>query len=170
MPSGVQGTLDLGSGFFRPLDKQEFFSRCGTVDLYSASGHAQRIYGDFALGNSTDHTIAGDENAKFDFNTNDVDFMDIFADLIKYWVAAADIDGLRLDAVAHVILNAFTAHLTHMRNYSASLGKDNFFFVGEITDVPNVQQSHIGATTTSATRARAAGSSRPARRRGCSRR
>ena len=111
VPSGVQGTLDFGSGFFRPLDKQEFFSRCGTVDLYSASGHAQRIYGDFALGNSTDHTIAGDENAKFDFNTNDVDFMDIFADLIKYWVAAADIDGLRLDAVAHVT-NAFTAHFS----------------------------------------------------------
>eukprot|EP00966_Prymnesium_polylepis_P059692 1384444-Prymnesium_polylepis.1 len=100
--SSLRGNLDFGDGFFRPLDDQKFFARCGTVNIAAANA-AERLFGDFSFGDeNVDFTQAGDENAHFDFYTNDPDFQEIFTELTKYWIAVADIDGFRLDAVAHV--------------------------------------------------------------------
>lgn len=77
------------------------------------------VYGDFAP-------------SMFDFDTRNHDFQQIFTDLHKYWIAYADVDGFRLDAVKHVSEDFLAYFSTHIRNYAKSVGKDNFYLVGEV--------------------------------------
>ena len=68
----------------------------------------------------------------FDFNTTNWDFQDVFTDLHKYWIAAADIDGFRVDAAKHVSPDFLAKFSTSVRDYANSLGKNNFLLVGEV--------------------------------------
>ena len=62
----------------------------------------------------------------------DTALQELYGNLLKYWIAFADIDGYRVSAAAHVTAD-FTAYLaTNLRFYAAALGKDNFFAVGEV--------------------------------------
>jgi glycosidase len=51
----------------------------------------------------------------------------------QYWIAFADLDGFRIDTVKHMDLGAtrFFASITH--EFAQSLGKENFYLIGEIT-------------------------------------
>ena len=51
---------------------------------------------------------------------------------MKYWIAYADIDGFRIDAAKHVTEDFLAYFSTNIREYAKSLGKTNFFLVGEI--------------------------------------
>lgn len=54
-------------------------------------------------------------------------------EVYKYWIAYADLDGYRIDTVKHMG-DAPTRHLcTTLHEYAATLGKANFFLVGEVT-------------------------------------
>lgn len=115
-----QGVLHFSKNFFPPLKSQHFFNRCGTLDDAQMRGAGTATtFGDFDAG-------------YFDFNTRNPDFQEIFTDLMKFWIAYADVDAFRLDAAKHVTED-FTAYFsTELRAYANSLGKDNFFTVGEI--------------------------------------
>jgi glycosidase len=51
----------------------------------------------------------------------------------QYWIGEADVDGFRIDTVKHTDLGAarYFAAVTH--EYAMSLGKENFYLLGEIT-------------------------------------
>jgi glycosidase len=51
-----------------------------------------------------------------------------------YWIALSDCDGFRADAVKHVSPEASQRFCTAIHQYAESIGKDNFFITGEITD------------------------------------
>jgi glycosidase len=51
----------------------------------------------------------------------------------KYWVACADIDGFRIDTVKHMEIGATRYFVSVLQEFSQTLGKDNFFLLGEIT-------------------------------------
>lgn len=51
----------------------------------------------------------------------------------KYWIAYADIDGFRIDTVKHMDIGATRYFVSVMREFTQSLGKENFFLLGEIT-------------------------------------
>ncbi|TRU85791.1 MAG: alpha-amylase, partial [Microcystis novacekii Mn_MB_F_20050700_S1] len=51
----------------------------------------------------------------------------------KYWIAYADIDGFRIDTVKHMDIGATRYFVSVMREFSQSIGKENFFLLGEIT-------------------------------------
>ncbi|KAJ3327402.1 hypothetical protein HDU76_011876 [Blyttiomyces sp. JEL0837] len=115
-----RGTLHFSPSFFGPLQSQDFFGRCGSNsgDDTTGSGPAA-VFGDFTAG-------------FFDYDTRNYDFQDVFTEIHKYWIAFADIDGYRLDAAKHVTED-FIAHFsTNIRAYASSLGKNNFFTVGEV--------------------------------------
>ncbi|KAJ3325534.1 hypothetical protein HDU76_013140 [Blyttiomyces sp. JEL0837] len=116
-----RGTLKFSSNFFGPLQSQYFFSRCGTNSGSDTGGQGPpAVFGDFTKG-------------YFDYDTRNYDFMDVFTEIQKYWIAFADVDGFRLDAAKHVTED-FLAHFsTHIRDYANSLGKSNFFILGEVT-------------------------------------
>lgn len=51
----------------------------------------------------------------------------------KYWIAAADIDGYRIDTVKHMDIGATRFFVSVIKEFARTIGKDNFFLVGEIT-------------------------------------
>ncbi len=62
----------------------------------------------------------------------------------KYWIAAADIDGYRIDTVKHVEDDAVAAFCTSIHEYASSIGKHNFFIFGEIVDDDTVLRRYVG--------------------------
>ena len=53
-----------------------------------------------------------------------------------YWIAETDIDAFRLDAAKHVTID-FLAYLSsRVRNFAESIGKNNFYVVGELAGPP----------------------------------
>jgi glycosidase len=54
-------------------------------------------------------------------------------EVYKYWIAAADIDGYRIDTVKHMDVGATRFFVSAIKEFAQTIGKDNFFLVGEIT-------------------------------------
>lgn len=51
----------------------------------------------------------------------------------QYWIGEADVDGLRIDTVKHMDLGAARYFAACIHEYAMSLGKENFYLLGEIT-------------------------------------
>lgn len=118
--SDAQGELNFSENFFGPLKSRYFFNRCGANSTEEMQGTGPAaIYGDFVDG-------------MFDFDTRNYDFQEIFTNLYKYWIAYADVDGFRLDAAKHVTEDFIAYFSTETRDYARSIGKENFFIVGEV--------------------------------------
>ena len=58
----------------------------------------------------------------------------------QYWMAYADLDGFRLDAVKHMGIQATQYFVTEIQNFAKELGKQNFAIFGEIPG--GEQQAH----------------------------
>jgi glycosidase len=124
--------LAFSPSFFPPFKLQHFFNRCGANSLAEMEGHAATsVYGDFT-------------EEMLDFDTRNYDFQRIFTNLMKYWIAYADIDGFRMDAVKHTTPD-FTAYFaTQVRDYARSLGKRHFYVVAEIAGDSATIARHLG--------------------------
>lgn len=129
---GGQANLEFSDGFFPAFRNQFFFNRCGANSYEEMSGDGPAaVYGDFAPG-------------MYDFDTRNYDFQEVFTEIHKYWIAYADIDGFRLDAAKHVTED-FTAYFsTYIRDYANSLGKKNFYLVGEVAASSEWQAQRLG--------------------------
>ena len=51
----------------------------------------------------------------------------------KFWMALADVDGFRIDTVKHMDPGAARFFTSVIHEFAASLGKENFYLIGEIT-------------------------------------
>lgn len=51
----------------------------------------------------------------------------------KYWIAYADIDGFRVDTVKHTEPGAMRIFSNAIHEFAQSLGKENFYIIGEVT-------------------------------------
>jgi len=51
----------------------------------------------------------------------------------QYWIAETDIDGFRVDTVKHMDLGAARFFASAIREFAESIGKENFYLIGEIT-------------------------------------
>ena len=51
----------------------------------------------------------------------------------KYWIAFADIDGFRIDTIKHMEWQATSHFVKEIHLFASSLGKNNFYLIGEIT-------------------------------------
>jgi glycosidase len=54
-------------------------------------------------------------------------------DIYRWWIAFADLDGFRIDTVKHMELGATRIFASAIHEFAASIGKERFFLVGEIT-------------------------------------
>jgi len=128
-----QAHLEFAKEFFHPFRKQSFFNRCGPCTVADMkSSDSITTYGDFTY-------------TMFDFNTRDHGFQELFTEIHKYWVAYLDIDGFRLDAAKHVTEDFLAYFSTEMRAYAASLGKKNFWIIGEVVGDEKVVARRLGA-------------------------
>ena len=60
--------------------------------------------------------------------------IEALARVYQYWIALSDCDGFRADAVKHVSAEASRRFCSAIHEYADSIGKENFFITGEITD------------------------------------
>ena len=51
----------------------------------------------------------------------------------KFWIAFADVDGFRVDTVKHMDPGATRYFTSVIHEFTQSIGKDNFYLIGEIT-------------------------------------
>ena len=51
----------------------------------------------------------------------------------KFWIGFADIDGFRIDTVKHMDLGATRFVTSVIKEFAMSIGKENFYLIGEIT-------------------------------------
>lgn len=54
-------------------------------------------------------------------------------EVYKFWIAFADIDGFRVDTVKHMDPGAARFFTAVIHEFAQSLGKENFYLIGEIT-------------------------------------
>ncbi len=62
----------------------------------------------------------------------------------KYWIAVADVDGFRIDALRHVRHPAASDFVHAIREFALSIGKVNFLQVGEVADTDEEMRRYIG--------------------------
>jgi len=121
------GTIDDGV-WPAEFQNPEFYTRSGEI------GH-------WGLESWEDPMSANVEFRRGDFyDLKDLDLDDnewtisSLANAYQYWIALTDCDGFRVDAVKHVSVDASRRFCTAIHEYTQSIGKDNFFLTGEITD------------------------------------
>ncbi|MDR8392390.1 alpha-amylase family glycosyl hydrolase [Aliifodinibius sp. S!AR15-10] len=71
-------------------------------------------------------------NGEFDeFHPSEA--LKILTECYKYWIAYADIDGFRLDTVKHLEPGATRYFVREIHEFTKTIGKNNFYVIGEIT-------------------------------------
>ena len=75
------------------------------------------------------------------------DVLDGLIKVYKYWIAAADIDGFRLDTVKHMESSATAIFCNAIREYARRIGKHNFFIFGEIVADDQTLQHYLGCNS-----------------------
>jgi len=55
------------------------------------------------------------------------------SEVYKFWIAFADIDGFRVDTVKHMDLGATRFFTSVIHEFAQSIGKEDFYLIGEIT-------------------------------------
>ena len=57
----------------------------------------------------------------------------VLCEVYKFWIAFADLDGYRVDTVKHMDLGATRFFGSVIHEFAQSIGKENFYLIGEIT-------------------------------------
>lgn len=61
------------------------------------------------------------------------DALKVLCEVYKFWIAFADLDGFRIDTVKHMDLGATRIFGSVIHEFAQSIGKENFYLIGEIT-------------------------------------
>ena len=112
----------------RELQSPGLYTRAGMGDLGAGDirdPHAEHKRTDFF--------------ALKDFALDISDTLSFLADCFKYWIALTDCDGFRIDTVKHVSLEETRNFCGAIREFADTVGKRNFFLVGEIAGGDNLQ-------------------------------
>lgn len=100
------------------------------VDYYTRAGA-----GDLGAGDIQDASAEHKRTDFFtlrDFNLSVPGSLTDLALCYKYWIALTDCDGFRLDTLKHVSFEEARNFCGTIKEFAASLGKANFFLVGEV--------------------------------------
>lgn len=114
----------------RELQNLECFCRRGCIQNWEDPD--QYLHGDFKLLKT--------------FNLGEVDGAGVFqasqalqvlTRVYQYWLAVADLDGFRIDAVKHMGVEATQFFTSKIRQFASSIGKHQLLLAGEIPGEPN---------------------------------
>lgn len=109
----------------KELMNRDSFTRKGQIVQWD--NYPEYIQGDF-FNLKNIHTGTGDIN-----NFKPSDALKTLTACYKYWISFADIDGFRLDTVKHLEPRATHHFVMEIHEYARTLGKNNFYILGEIT-------------------------------------
>jgi len=103
-----------------------------------------RRKGEIRNWDSFPETRDGDFCSLKELDTSNREVVKALIDVYKYWIAVADIDGYRLDAVKHLEDSSTSIFCNAIREYAQSIGKKNFFLFGEIIGDDGFINQYIG--------------------------
>lgn len=84
--------------------------------------------------NTAQHVELGELSGLDDFRTESAYVRSNMAEVYKYWIGAAGLDGFRIDTVKHVEMSFWQEWSTNVHAYATAIGKPNFFMFGECYD------------------------------------
>jgi glycosidase len=103
-------------------------------DFFTKKGHINNweywpeyLEGDFCDLKDVSHGFGGVDH--YHGNATLMQLCDIY----KFWIAYADIDGFRMDTVKHMDMGATRIFTSAIHEFAQSIGKENFYLIGEIT-------------------------------------
>jgi glycosidase len=64
-------------------------------------------------------------------------------DVYKYWIGLSDADGFRIDTVKHASFEVCKNFCGAIHEYAESIGKENFFLVGEVTGGSQMARNYL---------------------------
>jgi len=94
-----------------------------------------------------DEAINGDFFSLKDLDLIRPEVMDTLIRVYKYWIAACDVDGFRMDTVGNTEPHALAIFNNSIREYARTIGKDNFFIYAEIVAGDEKLQKFTGRNT-----------------------
>ncbi len=103
----------------------EWYTRAGQIGNWGGGGDP--------LSPSVEYR-RGDFYDLKDMNLENPETMEALIRVYQYWIALADIDGFRMDALKHVSKEASREFCKGIWLFAQSIGKENFLLTGEITD------------------------------------
>ena len=109
----------------RELMNLETFSRCGSIVDWDR--YPDHVQGDFY---SLKNICTGSGTVR-GFTPSAA--LQTLVHCYQYWIAYADLDGFRLDTVKHLEPGATRWFTRQIHEFAHTLGKHNFYIVGEIT-------------------------------------
>ncbi len=112
------------------LQRPECFTRRGHIRHFGRCGEEEAIHGDF-------YSLK-------DLNLDDARTLEAITRVYQYWIAAADVDGYRVDAVRHVKGDRLAEFCRAVREYARSIGKKNFLIFGEIMGDDALLRKYMG--------------------------
>jgi glycosidase len=71
------------------------------------------------------------------------DALSAVIDVYKYWIALSDADGFRIDTVKHASFDVCKNFCGAIHEYAESIGKENFFLVGEVTGGSQMARNYL---------------------------
>ena len=96
---------------------------------------------------SLEEAVNGDFYSLKDLDLTRPEVLDTLIRIFKWWIAACDFDGFRIDTVGHTEPHASSAFVNAMREYARSIGKDNFFLYAEIVAGDDRIRKYVGHNT-----------------------
>lgn len=94
-----------------------------------------------------EEAVDGDFYSLKDLDLRKPEVMEALIRIYKWWIAACDIDGFRMDTVGNTEPHASAAFCNAVREYARSIGKDNFFLYAEIVAGDDRIQKYVGRNT-----------------------
>ena len=118
-----------------PAEMQQaaHFSAKGRISSWDRD--PEFVEGDFVTLKDVDHGFhdRNDQGQRIVDAFHPSPALNLLCDAYKFWIALADVDGFRIDTVKHMEPGATRYFASVIKEFAQSLGKENFFLVGEIT-------------------------------------
>ncbi len=111
-------------------------------ELQRPEGYKRR--GQISNWHDPEEAIHGDFLSLKELDITRSDVLNSLINVYKYWIAATDIDGFRIDTVKHMESSETAIFCNAVREYARRIGKDNFFIFGEIVADDEALQRYIG--------------------------
>jgi glycosidase len=96
---------------------------------------------------SPDEYIDGDFFALKDLNLANPKALSVMIAAFKYWIAATDIDGYRVDTVKHVPTQFASTFCNAIHEYATRIGKHNFLIFAELVGDDALLEKYVGNNT-----------------------
>lgn len=115
------------------LQDPECFTRKGSIRDMGKADFNEMVDGDFF--------------ALKDLNIRNPKVLDVMIQAFKYWIAATDVDGYRMDTVKNIPPHSAAVFCNAIHEYAQRIGKYNFIIYGELIGDDDLLHKYIGGNT-----------------------